>query len=285
MDRNKLEIRQGNESLNYIVQSSLNHFNSDSIAQNYSIKYVKTESEYYILDGKRYRLVGGQFLVVNPNQQVQIEVESVKNAEGSCFFFDPFLLSEIQNSKKKSLAWNLENAGAEIDQIELANIPICSFGTPPDNLMKDKYINELNSSDEVSDYLFLLAEKLVSHQFLQSTQLDKLESKNDSTKKELFKRIQLGRTLIHDGYKENLTLNDIAKTINLSAYYFHRSFRLFFNQTPHQYLQNIRMVKAHELLAEKKAHTMSEVAFTCGFNDPKYFRKAYKKWLTQSRII
>lgn len=48
-----------------------------------------------------------------------------------------------------------------------------------------------------------------------------------------------------------------------------------FDLSPKQYLLNLRMNHALELLVENEL-SIKEIAFACGFNDEKYFSKAFK---------
>ena len=47
--------------------------------------------------------------------------------------------------------------------------------------------------------------------------------------------------------------------------------------TPNNFILDIRLNAARQMLLEKKSLNVSEVAYRCGFSDPKYFSRCFKK--------
>ena len=47
--------------------------------------------------------------------------------------------------------------------------------------------------------------------------------------------------------------------------------------TPNIYMQNYRLEKAYGMLINDKGLNVSEIAYRCGFTDPKYFSRCFKK--------
>ena len=43
------------------------------------------------------------------------------------------------------------------------------------------------------------------------------------------------------------------------------------------YMQNYRLEKAYGMLINDKEQNVSEIAYRCGFTDPKYFSRCFKK--------
>lgn len=57
----------------------------------------------------------------------------------------------------------------------------------------------------------------------------------------------------------------------------YRMFKDVIHQSPSDYINQYRMKKAIELL-KSKSLSISQIAFECGYNDPKYFSKSFKKF-------
>lgn len=76
-------------------------------------------------------------------------------------------------------------------------------------------------------------------------------------------------------YSENITLSDIADSVNLSKYYFSHYFKKQYGITVNNYLTNVRIEKSLELLNENKKTT--EIAERCGFSDDCYYCRVFKK--------
>lgn len=83
-------------------------------------------------------------------------------------------------------------------------------------------------------------------------------------------------TFVNQNYHQDITLNDAAREINLSYYYFSKFFREQTGQNFTDYLTATRMGKARELLLDQSV-SVKEVCFKVGYNDPNYFSKIFKK--------
>lgn len=94
------------------------------------------------------------------------------------------------------------------------------------------------------------------------------------------KRItQLKQTfqLINSQYQQPLTLTDLAQAANLSPNYFCRFFQKITHHSPIDYLNRYRI----EMACLKLTHTndsITEIAFSCGFNDVSYFIRLFRRY-------
>ncbi|WP_373941417.1 helix-turn-helix transcriptional regulator [Polaribacter sejongensis] len=61
----------------------------------------------------------------------------------------------------------------------------------------------------------------------------------------------------------------------------YRLFKERLKQSPSDVIMSLRFQKAEALLKTKKLN-ISEISFECGYNDPKYFGKAFKKHFGKS---
>jgi two-component system response regulator YesN len=74
----------------------------------------------------------------------------------------------------------------------------------------------------------------------------------------------------------DLSLNEIASLINLSPNHFSAVFSQQTSQTFKDYLTNVRIQKAKELLRTTSLRS-SDIAYQVGYNDPHYFSFVFKK--------
>lgn len=74
----------------------------------------------------------------------------------------------------------------------------------------------------------------------------------------------------------DLTTDQIAKEVGLSRVHLYRKLKELTNQSARDYVRNIRLAKAAELLAEKKM-AVSEVSDIVGFSNPNNFATAFKE--------
>jgi YesN/AraC family two-component response regulator len=78
-------------------------------------------------------------------------------------------------------------------------------------------------------------------------------------------------------FSENLSIADLAEREKISVSYLVRIFKEITNQTPITYLNNIRMNKAKQLLAD--GCSVTETSENVGFSDVYYFSRAFKKYV------
>jgi AraC-like DNA-binding protein len=78
--------------------------------------------------------------------------------------------------------------------------------------------------------------------------------------------------------QEDLNLKDIAEAVGLSVYHFARAFRASVGVPPHQYLIQLRISRARELLASGDL-ALARIAFETGFKSQSHFTYAFKRTL------
>lgn len=71
-------------------------------------------------------------------------------------------------------------------------------------------------------------------------------------------------------------VDDLAEAVAMSRSSLTRRTKNLLGITPSDLLREARMKLACSLLREHNHHTISEVAYSCGFSDPKYFAKCFK---------
>lgn len=76
-------------------------------------------------------------------------------------------------------------------------------------------------------------------------------------------------------FSSNISIEDICNEINVSPFHFIRIFKQKTGISPHQYLVNIRIRKAKELLCTRQ-YSIAEVALLCGFISLPHFSNTFK---------
>ncbi len=77
-------------------------------------------------------------------------------------------------------------------------------------------------------------------------------------------------------YQESISIDDICNLIYLSPSHFKRIFKGYTGRTPHQYLTEIRLEKARELL-ELNKNSIEDTAKLCGFVNAGHFAVSFKR--------
>jgi AraC family transcriptional regulator len=83
---------------------------------------------------------------------------------------------------------------------------------------------------------------------------------------------------IHANYTSDLSLNEIAKAVNLSPFHVARLFKQSVGVSPHQYLIQLRVNSARSLLsAGSGEHSLAELASAVGFADQSHLTRHFKR--------
>jgi len=82
---------------------------------------------------------------------------------------------------------------------------------------------------------------------------------------------------IHENYtSDKINVNELAKSAGISEAYFRRIFTDIYGKSPVQYINELRIIRAKELLSSG-FYSVSEVASMSGFFDDSYFSRTFKK--------
>ena len=135
--------------------------------------------------------------------------------------------------------------------------------------------------------------------FLVALELAQVWRKPFSVKAQLFRQRQLPapqllqqvRQYLHEQYAQKLTLDVLSARYNISKYHLQRSFQHYFGQSPGEYLTQLRLTRAKELLRATDLPVF-EIAYRVGMENTSYFiytfrthegttpRQYRKRWAT-----
>ncbi|MCR4924340.1 MAG: response regulator [Lachnospiraceae bacterium] len=88
--------------------------------------------------------------------------------------------------------------------------------------------------------------------------------------------IKTAKSYINENFASDISLDDVSRVVNISPYYFSKIFKEESGFNFIEYLTNIRIEKAKELLKESD-YSMKEICSKCGYTDPNYFSRSFKK--------
>lgn len=105
-----------------------------------------------------------------------------------------------------------------------------------------------------------------------------MASRKDNAINAIIKQV---KDFIAQNYYKDITMDDAAREVNMSYHYFSKFFKEQTGQNFVDYLSDIRMQKAKELLNDI-SRSIKDVCYSVGYNDPNYFSKLFKKYTGQS---
>ena len=167
----------------------------------------------------------------------------------------------------KTFYWNL------IYEINMIRISIKNLEVNERELSHDisslyKLIDNATQVKEIQNLLEEVAESVV-HRI------------NRYNKKNINQILQKAMDYICENYTVSITLNELAEHTYVSTYYLSRMFKKELGKNFVEYLNEVRIEKAKELLKDNKYKTY-EVAELVGIQDPHYFSKIFKKYVNMT---
>lgn len=137
-------------------------------------------------------------------------------------------------------------------------------------IFKEATIAKLGSYMKIKGYLYEMLAGLY-----ESGELRKQESTETfgEHKVEIIKKVL---RYVKEEYAERIAVDDIAALVGMNAQYLCRYFKKMTGKTLTEYINEVRIEKAVELLAETDEKVIT-VATACGYDNISYFIKRFKK--------
>jgi two-component system, response regulator YesN len=164
--------------------------------------------------------------------------------------------------------WQEESMNPDNVKKEAGNILKAMYWNKVDLGVLMDYISKMDSSETLEELTGLFHEAKHECEILLES-----ESRHPHTDNELLDKALM---YIHDHFTQEMTLQHVADHIHISRNYFSILFKRFMKINFIDYVIDLRINKAKELLS-RTSLKVYEVAGESGFNDVKYFSKLFKK--------
>lgn len=150
-----------------------------------------------------------------------------------------------------------------------------SFSDQTKEMMKEKIIQltHMQGFYTVLEFFAILNELSVSPQ---KTLVSNLYDTSDIVRTSKSRRITKVCEYVEQNVIEPIRLSDVASLVNMSESAFSHFFKKKTNCTFIDYVTNLRIAKACQLLSDT-TDTVAEICYTCGFNNQSNFIRIFKK--------
>lgn len=266
---------------NLVNFSTFNELETDVLFRSFSIKFVIEGCEKYVIDGSKYKINSGEFLLANNLTGGKLLIESNEPVKGLCIDISPKIMNEaamvIQNPDF------FEDRNFD-ESFFCSNLyPENKYQIQNNNIgLKLKEIASIINSNPNYNYEFTnefyyeLASCIVEDQKSFSTQIAQINAQKIKTKKQLFTKLLHGKMFIDSNFLTIQSVSKIAQESQMSEFQFFRMFKLLFDVSPYQYLNKKKLDYACFLIQQQK-YTLTEIALLTGFSDLPTFSKCFKK--------
>jgi AraC family transcriptional regulator len=230
------------------------------------------ESNVHI-DGRRTIVKEDFFLLSNPDQRYTLEINQQKPTETFNIHFGENFTDKVFESLRHSHEYLLEN-NFEVPQ------QFTSFYNrlqPHDAITRQLLLKLKHQGEDpllLEETLYNLLTHLLQNEKDVKESIKKLPSIKSSTREELMQRLLLAKDYIYSFYDQSLSLEELAKASCLSKFHFLRLFKIVFQKTPHQFINEVRLQKAKVLLRETKLE-IHDIALQTGFTNSSSFSRMF----------
>lgn len=235
---------------------------------NISLKYVYDGSESYLINGKKKEVRSGQLLFVNDQSDVSL-ISSKGNT--ASIFLDADLVADCFNSSGHSS----DGSNCQVDKM----VP----------LFDDTILNGVNEFEALKraidhnsdviipvDFYYEIASTVLSSQLRIKSEIDKVSSLKESTRVEIYRKLNIARCYLHDTTNKRFNLNSLACEACMSKFHLIRHFKEVFGLTPHRYFIAEKLKRANDLL-RYSCLPIKDIAHNLGYPDTSSFGKQYKQ--------
>lgn len=245
----------------------------------------------FLLDGKRYSLLPGDFLLIPPNQVHH--GHTLEDNPGSFYYIHFSPSSETETVTDQILDDEIGRAIRDI-AVEQEDRP---FFMMPKSHFDRVFIPSFLSLGAHKDEVLTLCEKalhernhlnisskiMISHyvsQILIIVTRRLLEEKGGSlvisNKGEIPKMLQKAVFYIHEHIGRTMEVNELCRYLDVSPQYLIRLFQRHIHMYPVKYIQKLKMAKAKDLI-RNTAMTIKEISYSVGYENSYYFSRVFRK--------
>jgi AraC family transcriptional regulator len=243
-----------------------------------SIKSFYGGRALYDVGAGRYAIDDRCYLILNDRQNYSITVDVYEPLESFCLFFAPGFAEGILNrmvSRTEHLLDDPERLAAPITFVErtYAHDDVL---TPALNRLRSTLPLLYGDHLWLEEQLHEIVERLVGVHRRVLKEVGAVPAVRASTRDEIYRRVHRARDFASACYDQPVTLGDIARAACLSPNHLLRSFHRLFGHTPHQYLSEVRLERARELL-EHTDLSVTEICFAVGYESLGSFSTLFRR--------
>lgn len=230
------------------------------------LSFITSGSVDYLIEGEKYTLKKGQVLISNPGVYHQELFEANTNCRE--LHIGLTNLNLFSNVKK--------------DYIDIGNKNVLTFTKYKDEILKSclEIVEEQKTYNQTSPFMLKsLVMKLLVLLYREINEDDTTRDSKEFSFKSREKKalVESITKYLTENYTEDISLYTLSKNMYLSPVYISKIFKELMGDSPINYLIQIRLSKAKELLADSKL-SIKSIAKMVGYSDPYYFSKLYKKY-------
>jgi AraC family transcriptional regulator len=228
-------------------------------------------------NSKRVIVKEGFFFLSNAQQHYTLEIDSLNPVETFNIHFGDLFVEKVLSSLSNTPENLLENHETTSKNVEFKN-RLVQLNPATKTIIRQLHGAKNSDGLFLDEKLFSLFQNLLGEEKRIQKIQQQLPALKSSTRKEILQRLLLATDYIYTHYDQKLSLEELAQACYLSKFHFLRLFKIAFNKTPHQFINEIRVQRAQQLLAQSKLE-VQEISRLIGFDTASTFSRAFYKQL------
>lgn len=216
------------------------------------------------IGNKSFKLQAGDLCIINQNEIHY----ATRDSEEPCVMHYIVLSCDILEFNKDSLNYQKYIEPIHTGRLLFPNILEDHFKPYALDLLDYGLHKENGWELRIQSSLLMFLSKLHEHNGYRSNPAKPAEP--------IMSREKHILTYFEENFTQNLTVASIAKAFSLSEDYFYKLFRKVAGQTPINYLHQLRIQYAKQLLRTTD-HNVSSIGEQVGYDSTSYFIKVFKK--------
>lgn len=236
-------------------QTLPSHLYGPTIRSGYMLHYIHSGKGTFWCNNNVYQLGPGDFFFISPDSVVKYQADHL---EPWCYYWIGFKGEMVEHYLEKTFisskqpTFSTQNGAREVKDKVSEIIEICLTEENNDTLLNAKLL-------EIFHYLEKAYPKVKP-------------KKQHSPSSILIQALQV----LKNNYENNLKISELARELSVDRSYLHRLFKEEFGMGPKEYLTDLRMRKARELLTNTNV-PINIISQSVGYDDPQRFSKFFKK--------
>jgi AraC family transcriptional regulator len=197
------------------------------------------------------------------------EYDTQFQTSGTSLYYNPCMLHKNKNYEDDTKIFNLELQPDFFKKNKILYSESNNYWSPYDEhlkkillikVLKEYHINDAHSEISIEQQCVLLC----------AQQLEKSRFVKDNHWSSLL------RDYLHENWNKVFTLNELSAQVQIHPVNISKYFSKYFNCTLGEYIRRIKIEKSFKFIRNKK-HSLTEIAYECGFSDQSHFTKTFKQ--------
>jgi AraC family transcriptional regulator len=268
------------ENKNKITSTTLNQKTYTETTGNFSIRFIFSGNETCSIGRRQLSVHSDSFIILNKGTRFTSNSDPRFPVNVFSIEFDNDFLNGFNSNflkGNKAILFDPDNSAYQLRETIYPfkgdiKLNICGLKNLLDNeQVDDRLVNEYLHRCLFNCY------KVYNEEIFQKAK--KLNFLHFSTRIEILRRLNLAKEYLYANYNTNVNLESLANYACLSVNHLLRTFKLAYNQSPHQFLIQLRLQRA-QLLLTKTEYPVYEivnmVGFKCTSSFIRLFRTRYK---------